>query len=252
MKTIETDSLGNRMKQYEEVNLHYLTRRMPLIIRVDGKAFHGFTKRSGFQKPFDEDFAMAMVDTGKGLLEEIQGSKLAYIQSDEISILATDYENIDTQTWFEKNLQKIVSISASIATICFNKCFIFLNLKAPEISDCGLFDSRAFVLPKEEVCNYFIWRQNDCTRNSIQGLGQANFSHKEMSGLNNEQVQEKLFKEKGINWNNIDIWKKRGICLYKEQVAKTVDGYDVVRTEIIEDRGIPIFTQDRNYIERWI
>jgi len=116
----------------------------------------------------------------------------------------------------------------------------------------GLFDSRAFILPKEEVCNYFIWRMQDCTRNSIQSLGQANFSHKEMHGLNNDQVQEKLFQEKKINWNDLDVWKKRGVCLYKKQVSKNIDGHDCIRTEIVEDFEIPIFTQDRNYIEKWL
>jgi len=249
MKTAETDSLGNRMKQYEEVNLHYLTRRMPLIIRVDGKAFHTLTRKLGFQKPFDKSMMEAMIDSAKGLMVEIQGVKLIYVQSDEISVLATDYENLETQAWFDKNLQKMVSVSASVASVCFND-YIFSVVA--ETEERALFDSRAFVLPKEEVCNYFIWRQKDCTRNSIQGLGQANFSHKEMSSLNNDQVQEKLFQEKKINWNDLEVWKKRGICLYKQQVSKNIGGQDVVRTEIVEDWEIPIFTQDRNYVEKWL
>jgi len=246
----ENDSLGSRMKAYEEVNLHYLTRRMPLIIRVDGKAFHTLTRKYQFEKPFDLNFMEAMIETGKGLLNEIQGSKLAYIQSDEISILATDYENLETQSWFDKNLQKMVSVSASVATMCFNN-YIHNLIKC---DSNALFDSRIFVLPKEEVCNYAIWRQKDCTRNSIQGLGQANFSHKEMSGLNNDQVQEKLFQERKINWNDFETWKKRGVCLYKKTVQKTVPNIaePVMRTEIEVDWEIPIFTQDRNYVEKWL
>ena len=247
---METDSLGNRMKAYEEVNLHHLTRRMPLVIRVDGKAFHTFTRKNGFEKPFDKNFMTAMlVGVGRELIGEIQGSKLAYVQSDEISVLATDYENLDTQAWFEKNLQKMVSVSASVATACFN---VYWDVNRIPISEYGLFDSRAFVLPKEEVCNYFIWRQKDAVRNSIQGLGQANFSHKEMAGLNNDQVQEKLFQEKGINWNDLDVWKKRGACLYKNQVDKNINGCDVLRTEVVADWEIPIFTQDRDYVEKWV
>jgi len=250
----DNDSLGNRMKAYEEVNLHRLIRRMPLIIRVDGKAFHTLTKKMRFEKPFDKNMMDAMADTARTLIAEIQGSKLAYVQSDEISILATDYEDLETQAWFDKNLQKIVSVSASVATSNFNMYMRTVDDQLPD----GLFDSRAFVLPKEEVCNYLIWRQKDATRNSIQGVGQANFSHKEISGLNNDHLQEKMFQEKQINWNDFDTWKKRGVCLYKVPVTKTVKNFitgveePVIRTEIKIDWEIPIFTQDRNYVGKWL
>lgn len=243
---MEHSDLGTRMKKYEDINRFYLTRRMPMIIRVDGKAFHSYTK--GFKKPYDETFVNTMVETGKALMTEIQGSKLAYIQSDEISILATDYEELNTQAWFDKNLQKIVSVSAAVATARFN--FIRYNGCNKNLPT---FDSRAFVVPKEEVCNYFIWRQQDATRNSIQGLGQFHFSHKELHNLSCNQIQDKVFKEKAINWNDMQIWMKRGICLYKKQgciIHLPTD--EIPRTGIIEDREIPIFTQDRTYIEKWL
>lgn len=258
-RTNGTPGLGDRMKAYENINRYYLTRRMPLVIRADGRAFHTFCK--GLKKPYDHLFAKAMQATAFSLCKEIAGCKLAYTQSDEISLLLTDYDELETRAWFDKNLQKIVSISASMATLYFNEAFKDLS---DRWCDCyvegwnhseeddryfdvirkrqfkATFDSRAFCIPKEDVANYFIWRQKDATRNSINALGQVNFSHKSLQGLNVNQVQDKLLTEKGINWNDQSIEFKRGICCIKGE-----DGW-------IVDEEIPIFTEDRNYIERFI
>lgn len=254
MKTLE-----QRMKEYENVNRFYLTRRTPIIIRIDGRAFHTFCK--GFKKPYDRIFAESMQATALNLCKNIEGCKLAYTQSDEISLLLTDYDELETQAWFDKNLQKIVSISASLATLYFNKSFKDLseqwferyyeawnNSKEDDKyfetlcnrQFTATFDSRAFCLPKEEVANYYIWRQKDATRNSINSLAQANFSHKSLQGLNVNQVQDKLVNEKGINWNDQLTEFKRGICC-----IKTEEGWKI-------DKEIPVFTEDRNYIERLI
>lgn len=254
MKTLE-----QRMKDYENVNRFYLTRRTPMIIRIDGRAFHTFCK--GLKKPYDRIFAESMQATTLNLCKNIEGCKLAYTQSDEISLLLTDYDELETQAWFDKNLQKIVSISASLATLYFNKSFNDLSEEwferyyeawnNSEEDDkyfgtlcnrqfTATFDSRAFCLPKEEVANYYIWRQKDATRNSINSLAQANFSHKSLQGLNVNQVQDKLVNEKGINWNDQLTEFKRGICC-----IKTEEGWKI-------DKEIPVFTEDRNYIERFI
>ena len=259
-KTNKTPGLGDRMKDYENVNRFYLTRRMPLVIRLDGRAFHTFCK--GLEKPYDGIFAKSMQATAFNLCKNIEGCKLAYTQSDEISLLLIDYDELETQAWFDKNLQKMVSTSSSMATLYFNVAF-------KELADCwcedyyypawntseeddkyydalrkaqftATFDSRAFCLPKEEVANYYIWRQKDATRNSINSLAQANFSHKSLQGLNVNQVQDKLVNEKGINWNDQLTEFKRGICC-----IKTEEGWKI-------DKEIPIFTEDRNYIERFI
>lgn len=229
------DSLGDRMKKYENIWRFYLPIRMPLIIRIDGKAFHSLTRK--FDKPFDQNFINAMEKTTLSLCENIEGCKLAYTQSDEISLLLTDYENFDTQAWFQKNLQKIVSVSASIATLAFSK-FI----------DGGLFDSRAFVLSKEEVVNYFIWRQQDATRNAIQGLGQANFSHKQLMNKSCDEIQCMLLEQKNINFNDLPITHKRGTCCIKEYYEYN----NSKRTRWISDWEIPIFTENREYIEKFI
>ena len=244
------------MKSYENVSRLYLPRRMPLIIRIDGKAFHSFTR--GFKKPFDDILMASMRDTAVQLCKYIEGCKVAYTQSDEISLLLTDYDSINTEPWFRKNLIKIVSIAASVATLEFNRAYEshvkeassdidmrhMINVYLPRIGT-ALFDARAFVLPKDEVCNYFIWRQQDASRNSIQMVGQAHFSHKELQGKNCDMIQEMLYMHHGINWNDLPIPQKRGLCIIKEKYLKD----DVERSRWIADENIPIFTQDRYYID---
>lgn len=213
---------------YEDKTRSSLIRRMPVILRLDGKAFHTLTR--GCEKPFDKNFIKCMEDTAMRLCAEVQNARFAYSQSDEISLLLTDYDNLDTDQWFDGNIQKICSISASIASVCFTK----------EFGKDAYFDARVFNIPKEEVCNYFIWRQQDASRNSVQGLGQAYFSHKSLIGLNNDQVQEKLWQERQVNWNNLPTNHKRGFCLRRIGT----DGNWML------DRDIPIFTSDREYVEK--
>ena len=266
------DSLGDRMKGYENISRFYLTRRSPVIIRVDGKAFHTFTR--GLKRPFDDILMSVMQETAKYLCKNISGCKLAYVQSDEISLLITDYDTIDTQAWFDNNLQKIVSVSASLATLAFNNfwcaavdCEIEAANTAPFTTDensyimtildkrfKATFDSRAFIIPKDEVCNYFIWRQQDATRNSIQSLAQANFPHKELNGLNSSKLQDKLMLEKSINWNDLSVPCKRGVCVYYERKPLATDNGEIKMEQFgwTIDEDIPIFTQNREYIERFV
>ena len=273
---MDNTSLGNRMKGYESSPKIFLTRRMPVIIRLDGKAFHSFTKT--LDKPYDVDFKTLMMETAKYLVENIMGCKLAYVQSDEISLLLVDYNRIESEAWYSNNLQKMVSVSSSMATAIFNKLLndseVFPKEKLEKIRQSfALFDSRAFCLPREEVNNYFLWRQNDATRNSVQGLGQANFSHKTMQGKNNNQVQEMLITEKGINWNDIEPYFKRGGCVYRGveverrnvEVPNTKFDMELYRkieiegthiqleqrltSSIIVDNDIPKFSVDVDYIE---
>jgi len=266
---MDKTSLGDRMKEYENVTRNKLIRRTPVIIRLDGKAFSTLTSK--MDKPYDNDFKDIMMKVSEYLVENIMGCKLAYVQSDEISLLLIDYNTLETEAWFDNNIQKIASVSASMATAKFNE--IYRNIsEIKKVVDFGLFDSRVFNLPKEEVCNYFIWRQNDATRNSIQGLGQKEFGHKEMHGKNTSQVQDKLMLEKNINWNDVDTYFKRGGCVYRgvnyQRIVRSEPVYDDpnsfvpsktiqvsgigYRREIIVDNDIPVFTQDREYIDMHI
>lgn len=210
------DSLGDRMKGYENIARNYLTRRIPTIIRVDGKAFHTFTR--GMEKPFDRILMTTMQNTMKYLCENIQGCVFGYTQSDEITLVLTDYATITTDAWFGYNIQKMCSVSASMATLAFSNAYAAeLWKNFPEAmcsSDNGtnkyietlvakmgtaMFDARVFSIPKDEVCNCLIWRQQDATRNSIESVGHANFSQKELHGKSCNSIQDMLWKERGIN-----------------------------------------------------
>lgn len=282
---MDKTTIGDRMKNnYENITRYYLTRRMPVIIRIDGKAFHTFTR--GFKKPFDDILVKTMQDTMKYLCENIQGCVLGYTQSDEISLVLTDYAELTTDAWFGNNLQKMCSVSASMATMAFNKFFshnvedLESNLAQEHETDGmtelvknmlsyyriyrialkkgAMFDSRVFTIPKEEVCNYFIWRQQDSTRNSIQSVGQANFSQRELNGKSCNDIQDMLMTQKSINWNNYATTLKRGSCCIK--IDDSITKYDEVGnicdyipiSKWVIDNEIPIFTQDRNYVEKLI
>lgn len=253
------DSLGDRMKEYENISRIYLTKKLPIIIRIDGKAFHSFTR--GFQRPFDDILISTMQQTTRYLCANIMGCKLAYTQSDEISLLLVDYERNETQSWFESNLQKMVSVAMSMATMAFNKFFVetlhpidslepkLANTYYDAINKGAMFDARAFVIPKEEVCNYFIWRQQDASRNSIQMVAQSIYSHTQMQNKSCDVLQEMMFQDRQINWNDFDTVYKRGSCITKEYYT-TQEG--VMRSEWIVDKNIPVFTQNRSYVDRFV
>lgn len=252
------DDLGKRMKTYyEAIPKTSLIRRTPVAIRIDGKAFHTFTR--GFEKPFDTLLVNTMQQTTKKLCENIQNCVFGYTQSDEITLILVDYKDINTAAWFDYEVQKLCSISASMATLYFNKFFKqsveefdinsiikekevdnykLLNSYKRALNTGAMFDSRCFNIPKEEVCNLIYWRQLDATRNSIQMVGQANFSHKELQGLTCNKIQDKLITETDINWNNYPTYLKRGTsCLKKD-------------SEWILDMNMPILKgEDRKYVE---
>lgn len=230
--------IGNRMKEYEAVWDFKMTRRLPVIIRVDGKAFHSYTR--GFEKPFDLRIVHAMTAAARALCEEIQGARLAYVQSDEISVLVVDYVSLRSEAWFGNRVQKQASIAASIATMAFNR--------AMADKPTAVFDGRVFQLPREEVCNYFIWRQLDAARNSITSVARAYFSHRQLYGKNTSEMQEMLFQAHGINWAKLPTWQKRGFCV----VRKTYQKNGVIRHRWAADMQIPDFRKDRGYIERFV
>lgn len=247
------DNLGDRMKEsYEDRTRFLLPRRAYTIIRIDGKAFHTYTK--GLQRPFDNNFIEDMDETAAYLCKNIMGAQFAFVQSDEISILLTDFETIDTQAWFNNNLQKMCSISASLATAKFNS-LRYRNLPVEKGGfDLAMFDSRVFQIPqKVEVENYFIWRQQDTVRNSISSVAQSLYSHKELNGKNMSEQQELIF-QKGINWNDYAPKYKRGRLIVKETYEKEVLNNDEYKKDStsLRTRWVsiepPTFTQDRDFL----
>lgn len=230
------DSFGDRMKEYESRNQYYLQKRTPVCIRVDMRAGHTFTK--GFVRPFDEVFGNAMVRTMEYCAKNIGNCVFAYCQSDEITFILVDYAKLETDAWFDYRTDKLCSISASMATMAFNKYFFeeardWYNKQLPSTLQCeqnivkqwkvykiaaekgAMFDARCFNIPKEEACNLVYWRQLDATRNSIQMVGQANFSHTELQGKSCNIIQDMLLTQRSINWNNYPTRWKRGVAWKK-------------------------------------
>ena len=254
------------MKEYENVSRPYLIKRMPVIIRIDGVHFHTFTK--GMDKPVDKVLQGSMIDTMFQLCKEIQGCKFGYVQSDEISLVLTDYGKLETAAWFDNALTKIVSVSASLATMYFNKAFRSRTdiiggdaIKNHDLYrrklDTAYFDARAFNLTKDEVCNYFIWRQQDCVRNSIEALGRSKFSHKQLEGVNGTGVKAMLKEVHGIDWEQTPLAQQRGVCAYKpmdcifaELTSPIFDEKE--KNKWVMDKEIPIFSNDRYFIEKYL
>jgi len=240
------NSLGDRMKEYEYNTRNFLIKRVPVIIRLDGKAFHTFTR--GMEKPFDTMLQSVMQSTMKELCEQIQGAIFGYTQSDEITIVlyAPDPQS---EIWFNSNIQKMVSVSASIATLTFNKLFKLFDVdkKYEKKYDTALFDSRVFNIPFDEVNNCLIWRQQDATKNSISAAAQFYFSHKSLQGLTGKEKQEKLWTEANINWNDYMTVFKRGAACKKVEKEITTENGTTTRMKWEIDLEMPILTEDRKY-----
>lgn len=287
---MDRSDLAKRMKGYEKRNRYYLQRRMPVILRLDMRAGHSFTK--GFKRPFDEVFIKSMQETAKYLCENIQNCKLSYQQSDEITLLLVGYDKLNTDCFFDYRVDKLCSIAASMATMAFNKFFEkyvdeyrfskwdgvsnyedgtwgYIQTLLNAVDKGAMFDARCFNIPKEEVTNNFYWRQDDASRNSIQMVGQANFSHKELHKKSRNDIQDMLMTQKGINWNDFPIYQKRGSCCIKEEYTVNDNGEEVevdcvtdvdepvesvtFRSRWIIDTDIPIFKgKGREYIDRLV
>ena len=265
------DELGDRMKKnYENRTRILLPRRTYTIIRVDGKAFHTYTK--GCKTPFDMGLIHDMDETAIYLCKNIQGAKFGFVQSDEISILLTDFDKLDTDAWFDGNIQKIVSVASSMATSKFNQLrwmryieekygdsidetpltlSLIDNLKSFRLAE---FDARTFTIPADyEVENYFIWRQQDTVRNSISSVAQSLYSSKQLEGKNMSEQQD-MIHEKGDNWNDYDAKVKRGRFIFKEAVELDTEFIDVdkMQQRYIRNRWVsgecPTFTQDKEFL----
>ena len=196
-------ALADRMKEYEETNNFKLVRRIPTIIRVDGRAFHTYTRY--MNKPFDELFISNMVKAAQSVAEDMQGFKLGYHQSDEVSFLLTDYDNLETQPWLAGRVQKLVSIVASSMTAQFDA------LDAPWRQSPRLptFDARVFQMPIGDVANYFLWRMRDWKRNSIMMFARAYMPHKEIQNKNTTELLE-ILDARGLQWTHLSSFKRQG------------------------------------------
>lgn len=225
-------SLGDRMKGYEAVTRSILMKRTPVIIRLDGCHFHTFTR--GFKKPYDSVLANTMQETMKYLCANISGCKMGYTQSDEITLVLVDYEELNTEPWFGNKVQKIASVAASMCTMYFNKRFkenvsmwrdVNSGIGGKEdqlatynkAADKGaIFDARVFNVPRVEVLNNIYWRIKDCIRNSKSGLARAHFSHKELHGVSGEDMVAMVKQKTGIDWYNTAPMLRYGTFCFKD------------------------------------
>lgn len=275
------DSLGDRMKENYEGRFKFkLMRRTPVIIRIDGRAFHTWTR--GFNKPFDKVLSNAMDKTMYQLCENIQGCVFGYTQSDEITLILNDYKTFETSAWFDYEVQKICSIAASMTTAYFNRNFFnevdsfyeFINdenfreeklkeyyfidnydmaLKLYDkyykaIEKMAMFDARCFNIPESDCTNCIVWRQQDASRNSVEMVGRTYFSDKELFKKNCSNIQNMLMEKHNVNWNKFPVRYKRGCACYKMNVTEN----ETERSKWVVDYHMPIITQDREYVEKWI
>ena len=268
--------VSDRIKEYyEDRSKTFLMRRMITIIRLDGKGFSKWTKN--LNKPFDEGFTDDMIETAKYLCENIQGAKFAYAQSDEISIVLTDFDNLESQAWFDYNVQKMTSIAASMATAKFNQLRMARQcwegndvegyLDTDDINNFkfAMFDARVFQVPTvDEMVNTMIWRQQDATRNSVSMAAYEICGHSATMNMSGSEKQELLFQE-GVNWNDYPVKFKRGTVIKKEERLMTrKPSGDSNKTTMIDenliftrnvweaDEDTPIFTQNKEYLSNII
>jgi len=224
----DSTPLGDRMKRYESAHRAVLPRRTHTILRVDGRAFHTYLR--GAEKPFDEQYMADMNVVAEALCAEISGAVFAYTQSDEISVLITDFATPQTQPWFDGVVAKLLSISASVATAV-------LNERRP--GRRALFDARVFTISDPvEVANYFLWRQRDAVRNSISMAAQAHFPHKRLHGVTSGGMQELLFAEAGVNWNDYPDGCKRGRVTVRLTGERRVQYVDKRTSQVMQTTAV--------------
>lgn len=244
--------LSDRIKEfYEDRTKTFLMRRMITIIRLDGKGFSKLTK--SLNKPFDDGFSDDMNATAVYLCQNIQGAKFAYTQSDEISVVLTDFDTLESDAWFDYNVQKMVSIAASLATAKFNQLRLFREENTQEYK-LAMFDARVFQVPNvDEMFNAILNRQQDCTRNSISMAASSEYSHHELESKSSSEKQELLFL-KGINWNNYKTKYKRGCVIKKHSYSVDIPeefgptkGESITRHKWIPVET-PIFTEEKEFL----
>ena len=245
------DDFGDRMKSYEAAYMQRTVPRVPLVIRVDGCHFHSFTR--GMAKPFDPILTKTMQDTMLAMCKEITGAVFGYTQSDEITVVCRLADPVNMSEYYEGRVQKILSITASKATLNFNRWFM-RNVKEygqepdryPGAADPDVyrrrlmgaeFDSRVMNIPDMDLYNCLIWRQSDATRNSVSMLAQSHYTQRELQGKKRPEMMDMLMLEKGVNWNDLDTVKKRGACCYRKDTGRK-------RPEWFVDCEMPILSSD--------
>ena len=261
------DIFGDRMKEYEAVADAKLTRKLPIIVRLDGNSFSKFTKVQKFQKPYDPVFCEAMLDATQALLSYCSGAQIGYTQSDEITLLLRNDQTPDTQPFLANRVEKICSLLASTAAVEFS---VNLTMKLGKPIKAA-FDARVYVIPHSEVNNSFLWRQMDAWHNCVSAVSHyglkekygSKTAQKMLHGKSLSDRHEIIFRELGFNMNDYPVKYKRGVCIRRKPVRTPIEqlmSLDKVKKlgklgEVVErsiwepDYNIPRFDQDPSYIE---
>ena len=217
-------SLGDRIKRYEQTSKTTLLPNSFVVLRVDGKAFHTFTR--GMEKPFDKKLTESMVKAGEMVAKDMQGFVLGYHQSDEFTFVLTDTKSFESELWFDREVQKLCSVTASLFTAFFNR---------EMDGTVAAFDCRAFNVPKDDIPNVFVWRQQDWERNSLQMYARSFFSHKQLHNKNHNDIHEMLHSIQR-NWaTDLKDVFKNGTFITKdcERINKNLN-YD----QVLEQLGL--------------
>jgi tRNA(His) 5'-end guanylyltransferase len=250
------DALGNRMKKYEDVTRYHLLPRSYVLCRIDGCHFHSYLK--GCTRPFDVGVIEDMDATAVYLCENVQNVKLGYVQSDEITLLLCDFDSYTTSQFFDGNIQKISSVVASMAAARFNQlrmrrfgrwCDAQMETKIVEniidTFDLATFDCRCWVVPTRwEAANVFLWRNQDCSRNSVSMVAQSLYSHNQLMGKSSVEQQE-MIHDKGVSWvNDFSAGEKNGRLIVKETYEIVAEYETCERTRWVS-KGAWKFTEDK-------
>jgi tRNA(His) 5'-end guanylyltransferase len=235
--------LEERMKKYEFLYRPFLLPLTPAIARIDGRAFHTFCR--GLERPFDARFHKLMVKVTEYLVKESR-AKIGYAQSDEISLLLFS-DHFESKIYFDGNVNKIISTLAATASVAFHR---FLPEYIPEkTKSFPTFDARVCNYPPDEVPNYFVWRELDAVRNSILAAAEYHLGHSAIQNLNTLQLQDELFTQKEINWNDFPWYQKRGTYVRQKRARKkfTADEMDSLPPRH-EARKNPDLEMERNIV----
>lgn len=264
-------AFGDRMKRYESAGEQVLPSRIPVIIRLDGNSFSNLTNRN-FEKPFDRRFEEAMNQAAISVMHYCSGSQIAYVQSDEITVLLRNDQTDHTDPFLANRTQKLSSLTAAKASVAFNKSL--------ENETEAVFDSRVFVVPKSDVINNFLWRQLDAFKNCVSSTAyyglKEKFGRKNaqrlLHGKSTDQRKEIIFKKLGVSVKDIPTHRKRGRCIFNEtREVSLSESMDSEKLERLISKGhiddpdkkvkrsfwkvdneIPKFNEDRNYIGKYL
>lgn len=249
------ETLGDRQKEYEKNSDYVLTRRLPIIIRVDGRSFSRLTRK--LTKPYSVDIGNIMSETMMYCIMEMQGAVFGYQQHDEINFILRNDQSFDSDPWYQNRIQKITSVASSLATLSFNRGLSRLDPPLDIIGD-AIFDARVFALPTiSEVVNYLVWRQQDCIRDAVSAAAQEELSLKfgkrtAMKLLQKRTVAEK--KELLLSQANIDFDEiysssfKYGVAAYKvPTIIPSKEGMTARNKWTLNDT-VPLFVEEKDFI----